>query len=85
VHQQMAPRASGILRQFDYNRITDVIMQVRYTALDRGNTLRQAASVGVTDFIKNITGISIALFDLPHKFASEWYKACCGFGVLPVG
>ena len=68
------------LRQFDYDTISDVILQVRYTALDGGDKLKKAAGDFVLDFIKSVDQLSrneglFAVFDLQHDFPNDWYKA----------
>lgn len=67
-------------RQFDYDTITDVVMQLRYTAVDGGDKLKQPALDTVLDYIKSVVQMSqteglFAAFDLRHDFSSEWYKA----------
>ena len=68
------------LRQFDYDSITDVVIQLRYTAVDGGDKLQQAATGFVTEYIKSVEELSkdeglFAVFDLRHDFPNEWYKA----------
>ena len=67
-------------RQFDYDTITDVIMQLRYTAVEGGDKLKKAAGDSVQEYIKNVEQLSqqeglFTAFDLKHDFSSEWYKA----------
>lgn len=67
-------------RQFDYDTITDVVVQLRYTALDGGDKLQQIAAGSVQDYLKSVENLSrteglFAAFDLPHEFPDEWYKA----------
>ncbi len=67
-------------RQFDYNTITDVVLQVRYTSRDGGQTLATSAAAYVASWIKTITDVSqtdglFALFDLRSEFAASWYAA----------
>jgi hypothetical protein len=64
-------------KQWDYTTITDVIMQVRYTASDGGDKLASAASSVVGTFIQNVENLSqnqglFSIFDLRAEFASEW-------------
>ncbi len=68
------------LRQFDYDTITDVIIQLRYTARDGGSTLGQAAGNHVTNYIKSVQNLSndqglFAAFDVRHEFADAWARA----------
>jgi hypothetical protein len=67
-------------RQFDYDTITDVVMQMRYTSLDGGDKLKSAAAESVQTYISSIDDLSqreglFSLFDLKHDFPNEWYKA----------
>ena len=68
-------------REFDYDSITDVVMHLRYTALDGGDKLRSvAADWVVKEYIKSVVDLSqdeglFAFFDLRHDFPNEWYKA----------
>ena len=67
-------------REFDYESITDVVMHLRYTALDGGDKLRAPAENSVKDFINGAVELSrdeglFALFDLRHDFPNEWYKS----------
>ncbi|MBV8883138.1 MAG: hypothetical protein JO235_03955 [Chroococcidiopsidaceae cyanobacterium CP_BM_RX_35] len=67
-------------RQFDYDMITDVVMQLRYTAVDGGDKLKSPACGSVQDYIKSVEQLSqqeglFAAFDLIHDFSNEWYQA----------
>lgn len=67
-------------RQFDYDTITDVVMQLRYTAVEGGDKLKKPAADSVMAYIKSVEELSreeglFAAFDLKHDFATEWYKA----------
>lgn len=67
-------------RQFDYDSITDVIMHVRYTAVEGGDKLKKPAVDALKDYIKSVEELSrdeglFAAFDLKHDFPNEWYKA----------
>ncbi len=67
-------------RQFDYDTITDVVLQMRYTAVEGGDKLKKPASDSVLEYIKSVEELSreeglFAAFDLKNEFASEWYKA----------
>jgi len=68
------------LRQFDYDSITDIIIHLRYTAIDGGDKLQQAATGFIANYIKSVEELSkeeglFAVFDLRHDFPNEWYKA----------
>jgi hypothetical protein len=67
-------------REFDYESITDVVLHLRYTALDGGDKLRSVAADSVKEYVKSIDDLSqdeglFAFFDLRHDFPNEWYKA----------
>ncbi len=67
-------------RQFDYDTITDVVLQMRYTAVEGGDKLKKPAADSVLEYIKSVEELSreeglFAAFDLKNEFASEWYKA----------
>lgn len=66
-------------RQFDYDTISNVILNVRYTSIDRGSKPRKIAADSITDHVQRVTELSqdgglVAVFDLAHDFPSEWYK-----------
>jgi Tc toxin complex TcA C-terminal TcB-binding domain/ABC toxin N-terminal region/Neuraminidase-like domain len=67
-------------REFEYDSITDVVMHLRYTALDGGDKLRSVAAEWVKDYVKSVDELSqdeglFSFFDLRHDFPNEWYKA----------
>ncbi|KAL8705429.1 MAG: hypothetical protein Q9201_001453 [Fulgogasparrea decipioides] len=67
-------------RQFDYETITDILLQIRYTARDGGTTLKDAASRSVQEYIKNVNRLSateglFSFFDIRSEFATEYYRA----------
>jgi hypothetical protein len=68
------------LRPFDYGTITDVILQIRYTALDGGGKLAAAASGAVCKYVEAAEELSdssgglYTIMDLRADFASEWYR-----------
>jgi hypothetical protein len=67
-------------KQFDYDTISDVVVHVRYTAVEGGDKLKKPAADSVTAYIKSIEELSreeglFAAFDLKHEFSSEWHKA----------
>ncbi len=67
-------------RQFDYDTITDVIVRLRYTAVDGGDKLKKPAADTVLDYIKSVEDLSreeglFAAFDLKNDFPNEWYGA----------
>jgi len=66
-------------RQFNYESITDVIIQLRYTSIDGGAKLMAGAQGKVARYIGAATYIGtsgglFALFDLKNEFAASWAK-----------
>jgi hypothetical protein len=71
------------LRSFDYGAIADVLINIKYTSLDGGATLKVAASGSVGKFIQSVENLSLdqglfAIFDLQAEFSSEWARASAG-------
>ena len=66
-------------RQFDYTTISDVILHVRYTARQGGNTLRDGARQHMRELIgkANEAGLAV-VFSLKHDFPSEWHRFSSG-------
>jgi len=61
--------------QFDFDTITDVILHVRYTAREGGETLRSAAVANLQKQIANAQTVgSVRLFSIRHEFPTEWAK-----------
>jgi hypothetical protein len=66
-------------QQFDYNTISDVILQIRYTARPSGGLLKQQA---VTELQNALNAIALdenqkrlaRLVSLHHEYPSEWYR-----------
>jgi hypothetical protein len=68
-----------VLRQFDYNTISDIIIHVRYTATDGGERLQKSAIENVNKYIKTNEDLTrdqglFTIIDLKHDMATEWYK-----------
>jgi hypothetical protein len=66
-------------RQFDYETITDVILHLRYTSIEGGGKLKQAATRALKDHVASVEDLSreeglFAIFDLKHDFPNEWYQ-----------
>jgi hypothetical protein len=64
--------------QFDYQTITDVILQLKYTAREGGSQLRGLASKSLMGLLKAIAdqappGGLFRAFDLKHDFPNNWY------------
>jgi hypothetical protein len=71
--------SSTALRAFDYSRITDAILTIRYTALDGGDKLASAAAGSVRTFVQDVEDVSMrqglfCIFDLRAEFPSEWAR-----------
>ncbi|KAH8688006.1 hypothetical protein BGZ60DRAFT_476567 [Tricladium varicosporioides] len=67
------------VKQFDYESISDVILHMRYTAVNGSMALKRAASTYVTNFQKATENIGLtngisAVFDLKNDFPNEWYN-----------
>jgi len=62
-------------KTFDYGSITDVILHLRYTARDGGDTLRAAAASSVAQRLRDAASRPLfRLFSLRHEFPTEWYR-----------
>ncbi|KAI1199175.1 hypothetical protein F5X97DRAFT_297022 [Nemania serpens] len=70
------------LRQFDYSTISDVVLRLRYTALDGGAALKQAANESAFASLRTAPTLSAAMIEVPFDFATGWYpfKASLGAG-----
>jgi hypothetical protein len=72
--------------QFDYDTISDVILHIRYTAREGGESLKQAcvselsANLNSIKQASNDTGLA-RLFSLKHEFPSEWSRLTTGVSV----
>lgn len=66
-------------KQFDYNTISDVILHVRYTAVEGEIPMRKAANKSVKDYVAAVSGSEApfvgptTLLDLKNDFANAWY------------
>lgn len=62
-------------KQFDLNTITDVILHIRYTAREGGETLSKPALNHLAAQISSGQGPgSVRLFSMRHEFPMEWAK-----------
>lgn len=66
-------------RQFDYQTISDVIVHVRYTSCEGGETLKQAALDHLTEYVENAADLSqreglFHMLSLKHEFPNEWHR-----------
>lgn len=64
------------MQQFDYDSITDVVVQIRYTSVDDGQALGGPASGAVANSLKTVQDASsklglCSIFDLKNEFSSE--------------
>ena len=66
-------------RQFDYQTITDVVMHLRYTSGEGGDTLKTAALTHLDSYVGAAEKLSMTeglfrMFSLPHEFPNEWHR-----------
>ena len=67
------------IRQFDYNTISDVIIILKYTARDGGETLRADATTSLSKQINQMlvstkdTGL-MRIFSAKNDLSTEWYR-----------
>ncbi|MCC6280181.1 MAG: hypothetical protein IT262_06270 [Saprospiraceae bacterium] len=66
-------------RPFDYDTISDVILHLRYTSREGGETLKQAAVAALTEYVQNAAEWSkteglFLYFSLRHQFPNEWHR-----------
>jgi hypothetical protein len=59
------------LRQFDYTKISDVVMHVSYTARESGGILKEKATEHLKDFLANAAEQS---FSLRSEYPTEWVR-----------
>jgi len=63
------------VRQFDFDTITDVVLNVRYTAREGGDILRAAAVKNLQTLINKAQTIgSVCLLSVRHEFPTQWAK-----------
>lgn len=61
--------------RFDLDSISDLILQIRYTARDGGQQLRQKAKDRWKKLVKDQENTVMArLFSMRHEFPSEWHR-----------
>jgi hypothetical protein len=58
---------------FDLDTITDVVLQLQYTAKDGGGALRDAAADAVRTLLTQTTPL-VRAFSLRHEFPTEWNR-----------
>ena len=65
----------SVVPQFDVDTITDVILQVRYTAREGGDVLKAAAVSNLQTLINQAQTVgSVCLLSIRHEFPSQWAK-----------
>ena len=67
------------VRQFSYDSISDVIVQLRYTSVDGGDQFASKAEDWVEKYLKltdyvGMSGGLVALFDVKNEYASDWSR-----------
>jgi Tc toxin complex TcA C-terminal TcB-binding domain/Neuraminidase-like domain len=63
------------VRQFDYDTISDVILEIRFTARSGGELLKRPARAHVRSEIDQAKAAGmVRLFSIRHEFPSEWAK-----------
>jgi hypothetical protein len=71
------PSAADDFPTFDYRNIADVVVHMRYTAREGGETLKTAAKAALAQSIEegSAEGIGTArLFDVRHEFPDAWAR-----------
>ncbi len=72
-------KVNTLLQQFDYNTITDVVMQVKYTAREGGDAFKLNASDSLNNKINQML-VSLKdkgltrIISARHEFPNEWYQ-----------
>jgi hypothetical protein len=73
---ELAPDSD--LRQFDYDTVSDVILQFRYTAKESGGLFKENAVTYIRGFVTNPEDLEeqplLQGFSMKHDFPSEWYR-----------
>ena len=65
--------------QFDYQTISDVIIHLRYTSCEGGETLKTEAVGHLMNYVKNASELSkreglFRMLSLKHEFPTEWHR-----------
>jgi hypothetical protein len=75
------PPASTFVRQFDYSSISDVVMQMSYTARDAGGLLRTEAVANVKDRLNDILELEkdngaglVRVFSMKREFPDALHQ-----------
>uniref|UniRef100_UPI00190EA1E6 Tc toxin subunit A-related protein n=1 Tax=Calothrix rhizosoleniae TaxID=888997 RepID=UPI00190EA1E6 len=66
-------------RQFDYQTISDVIIHLRYTSCEGGETLKTTALEHLMNYVQNASELSkreglFRMLSLKHEFPTEWHR-----------
>ena len=62
------------MRQFDYNTISDAILQVHYTAREGGGALRAKALADLKRRLASAKSRLVRMFSFRHEFPNEWHR-----------
>jgi hypothetical protein len=60
--------------RFDFNTISDVVLHVKYTARDGGETLKTSALAAAVGPTRTRPRTSTRLFSARHEFANDWFR-----------
>ena len=65
-------------RQFDYSTISDVILQLRFTARENGGLFKENAVDYIKRFVINDADLAdqplMRMFSMRHEFSTEWHR-----------
>ena len=68
-------KPATMVPQFDFDTITDVVLHIRYTAREGGESLTSAAVANLIAKIEKAQTVgSVRLFSMRHEFPTEWAK-----------
>lgn len=60
---------------FDFNTISDIVVQIKYTAREGGNALKTAAAAALNKLLEDVKNAPLArLFRLKHEFPTDWHR-----------
>jgi hypothetical protein len=61
--------------RFDLETISDIVLHIRYTARDGGQSLAQKAKKHWVEIVKDAESTPLSrLFSLKHEFSTEWHR-----------
>lgn len=58
---------------FDYHSISDIVMHLKYTAINGGAALETAATAATSDALQKVKS-SVLAIDLQNDFPTQWYR-----------